>query len=430
MNKFQEYKNIDESYKLPDTMPAALLAGPGYENFSIEEVEVKLPGPDQLLARVDATTLCVSMNKPITQGPDNSYFNGWDPGANPVILGDEGSVTVVMVGKNLKNKYKIGQRYTIQPPIRCSPINCRDNYRNSGRGVDRLAVGYTLGGFYAHYILILEEVIENDALVPLPDDEMPYFAVSLAEPVSTIVRAHQLHIRPYQESPSAPRKLEVGLKKGGTTVIVGQGPMGRFHDEFALKAGVKNLIMVEVDENRLYWGKRNLDQRARQKGVSTYYFNPKEVDLASKVKEITEGRMADDVIVPVGNAGVQQDAIKLSGRGGRVNLFGGTRGSTIEIDPGFFHYQEGEIVGSSGAEVYDMKLALEAIARGDIDPGIHTALIGRFSDMPELVERAVKGEFDGKVVVYPHLDLEDAIETGGRWDGAKEKVLFEKLLKD
>jgi L-sorbose 1-phosphate reductase len=430
MDKFGAYKNIDESYKIPDTMHAAVLSGPGYENFCMKEVEVRPPGPNQLLARVDATTLCVSMNKPITQGPDNSYFNGWDPGANPVILGDEGSVTIVMVGKNLKGKYKIGGRYTIQPPVRCSPINYRENYRNSGTGVDRLAVGYTLGGFYAHYILILEEVIENEALVPIPDDRMPYFAVSLAEPVSTIVRAHQLHIRPYQESPSSTRKLKVGLKKGGTTVIIGQGPMGRLHDEFALKAGVKNLIMVEVDNNRLYWGKRNLDKRAGQKGILTYYFNPGEVDLYSKVKEITEGRMADDVIVPVGNARVQQDAVKLAGRGGRVNLFGGTRGSIIEIDPGFFHYQEGEIVGSSGAEVYDMKLALEAISSGDIDPGIHTAIIGRFSDIPELVERAVKGEFDGKVVIYPQLDMKDPIDTGGKWDGAREKALFEKFSKE
>lgn len=430
MSKFKAYKNIDESYKIPDKMVAAVLSGVGYENFKIREVEVAKPGPDQLLARVDATTLCVSMNKPITQGPGNNYFYGWDPKRNPVILGDEGSITIVQVGEKLKDQYKVGQRFTIQPPVRCSPINYRDNYSDGGKGIERLAVGYTLGGHYAQYMLIVEEIIQNNALVSLPDGDMPYFAVSLGEPMSTIVRAQQLHIREHQDKPSSPRKLKAGLKKGGTTVIIGQGPMGRLHDEFALGHDIKNLVMVEIDSDRLYWGKKNLDSRAKKKGIATYYLNPKEVDIASKLKEITNGRMADDIIIPVGNAKVQQDAVKLAGRGGRINLFGGTKGATIQIDPAFFHYHEGEIVGSSGAETYDMKLVLDAISNGDIDPGLHTALIGRFQDIPDLVERAVKGEFDGKVVVYPHLDLKEPIETGGNWDTQKEETLFESLLKD
>ena len=267
-------------------MPAAVLSGPGYENFSIREVDVPSPRPGQLLARVDATTLCVSMHKPITQGPENSYFYGWDPAKNPVILGDEGSITIVKAGSDLKDKYHVGQRYTIQPPVRCSPINYKENFRNQGEGIERMAVGYTLGGFYSHYMLILEEVIENDALVPLPDNDMPYFAVSLAEPMSTIIRAHQLHIRAHQDNPAAPRELIVGLKEGGTTIIIGQGPMGRLHDEFALRARIKNLVMVEVDNDRLYWGKNNLDPRAKEKNISTYYINPSEEDLAAKITEI------------------------------------------------------------------------------------------------------------------------------------------------
>ncbi len=430
MSKFKAYKNIDESYEIPDKMMAAVLSGTGYENFEVKEVKIIKPGPDQLLARVDATTLCVSMNKPITQGPENNYFYGWDPKRNPVILGDEGSITIVKVGNNIREQYKVGQRYTIQPPVRCNPINNRENYSDRGKGIERLAVGYTLGGHYAHYILILEEVIRSDALVPLPSQDMPYFAVSLGEPMSTIVRAQQLHIREHQDTPSSPRKLKAGLKDGGTTVIIGQGPMGRLHDEFALRYDIKNLVMVEIDRDRLYWGKKNLDSRAKKKGIATYYLNPKEVDVQSKLREITEGKMADDVIIPVGNAKVQQDAIKLAGRGGRINLFGGTKGATIQIDPTFFHYQEGEIVGSSGAETYDMKLALDAISDGDIDPGLHTALIGRFPDIPDLVERAVLQEFDGKVVIYPHLNLREPIETGGKWDAEKEEKLFEKLLKD
>ena len=46
------------------------------------------------------------------------------------------------------------------------------------------------------------------------------------------------------------------------------------------------------------------------------------------------------------------------------------------------------------------------------------------------LKRAVKGEFDGKVVVYPHLDLSEPIKTDGNWDADKEEKLFEEFLKD
>jgi threonine dehydrogenase-like Zn-dependent dehydrogenase len=69
------------------------------------------------------------MSKVISQGSEHTYFSGWDPAKNPVILGDEGSITIVKVGRNLEKKFKIGQRYTIKTPLRCNPINNTSNYR-------------------------------------------------------------------------------------------------------------------------------------------------------------------------------------------------------------------------------------------------------------------------------------------------------------
>jgi len=47
-----------------------------------------------------------------------------------------------------------------------------------------------------------------------------------------------------------------------------------------------------------------------------------------------------------------------------------------------------------------------------------------------LLERAVNQEFDGKVIVYPHIDLDGPIETEGKWNGEKEEDLFDRMLKD
>ena len=87
----------------------------------MSEVPVPQPGPNQLLCRVDAAGVCTSILKIISQGNKHTYINGWDLEKNPVILGDEGSVTVAKVGDNLTSKYKPGERYAVQPAVDVAP---------------------------------------------------------------------------------------------------------------------------------------------------------------------------------------------------------------------------------------------------------------------------------------------------------------------
>ena len=104
-------------------MKATVLSGLEFENISIKEVPVPEPGPYQLLARVDAAGVCTSILKIIEQGPQHKLFNGWDPSKWPVILGDEGSLTIVKAGRALESKYPVGKRYGVQPAVDHRPIN-------------------------------------------------------------------------------------------------------------------------------------------------------------------------------------------------------------------------------------------------------------------------------------------------------------------
>ncbi len=169
MGRYEEYR-YKESFKVPEKMLAVRLAGRGFENLRVEEVDVSEVGGNQLLARVDAAGVCTSILKIISQGSEHPYINGWDLSKWPVILGDEGSVTIVKVGKNLQDRYRVGQRFAIQPAVDLPPINYRERYRDNADGMKKCAVGYTLGGNLAEYILIQEEVIEGQCLIPLPDD--------------------------------------------------------------------------------------------------------------------------------------------------------------------------------------------------------------------------------------------------------------------
>ena len=83
-------------------MQALVAKGAGFENLAVCEVPVPDMGPNQLLARVDAAGVCTSILKLIDQGAKHQFINGWDMEKWPLILGDEGAVTIVKVGENLQ----------------------------------------------------------------------------------------------------------------------------------------------------------------------------------------------------------------------------------------------------------------------------------------------------------------------------------------
>ncbi|MEJ2559071.1 MAG: alcohol dehydrogenase catalytic domain-containing protein, partial [Anaerolineae bacterium] len=165
---------LGPSSVIPHEMRALVLDGVGFEHLQIRQVPTPHPGPRQMLARVDAAGICTSLIKLVEQGPDHKLVYGWDIARYPLILGDEGSVTLVEVGEELRGRYHPGERYVIQPAVDHAPINHRERYRNGAKGVEKIAVSYTLPGHLAEYILITEEILAADCLIPLPDAALPY----------------------------------------------------------------------------------------------------------------------------------------------------------------------------------------------------------------------------------------------------------------
>ena len=85
-------------FQIPKEMRALVLDGVGFDHVSIRTVPTPRPGPGQLLARVDAAGICTSLIKLIEQGPKHKQIYGWDIGRWPLILGDEGAVTLIEIG--------------------------------------------------------------------------------------------------------------------------------------------------------------------------------------------------------------------------------------------------------------------------------------------------------------------------------------------
>ncbi len=407
---------------LPEQMRATVLSGRGTENLAVRAIPVPRPGPGQLLARVDAAGICTSVNKLIDQGADHPLMHGWDPAEHPAIVGDEGVVTIVEVGEELRDTWSVGQRCAVQPAVDIAPINHLERYRDRGRGVAKIAVGYSLPGLLAEYILIGEEVLAAGCLLPLPDDTLPAGHAGIAEPISCIISSHAHHMHLQQPDRTRARVAHSGLARGGVVVVIGAGPMGRIHVDLAIAARPRAIVVSARREERLRWIHDTFGERAAAAGVELISVNARSGDLAATVAQVSDGRGADDVIVTAADGEVMEMAQHLLARYGVLDLFAGLPPGAehISIDERFVHYQEINITGSSGGGPWDVIETLRLMAAGEIDPAAHIGHVGDLAHAPELLAMAREGRVQGKAIVYPHRRT-DAILDVPRWSADDEQ---------
>jgi threonine dehydrogenase-like Zn-dependent dehydrogenase len=425
-NKVKNYIEQTE-FDIPETMQALIASGAGFENLAVKEVPVPRINENQLLARVDAAGVCTSIIKLIAQGPEHTFVNGWDMEKWPLILGDEGSITVAKVGDNLKDKYRPGQRFAVQPAVDVDPICYRERYKNNAEGMHKCAVGYTLGGNLAQYIRIQQEVLEGDCLLPLPEDDMPYFSVSMAEPISCVYSAQQRNYHLFKDGPHAEREPRLGFLPGGVTAVVGAGAMGRIHAEFALRFKPRVLIVSDLQQERLDKTTKAIGEKAKNIGTELKCVPADKFEQT--LNAVSNGDGADDIVLAVGVRKVQQHALGLLANGGVANCFGGlpSGDNILEVDARAVHYNEIKLVGSSGGEPSDMTATLDAIAKRHIDPGNYVAGIGSLDNAVDVLGMIKETRIDGKVILYPHIN-QMPLQKVDYWDGQKEIRLLEEKL--
>jgi threonine dehydrogenase-like Zn-dependent dehydrogenase len=406
---------------VPGSMRALVVDGVGLDHVAVRSVPTPRPGPRQLLCRVDAAGICTSVNKLIEQGPEHPLMFGWDPAKFPVIAGDEGAVTVAVIGEELRGRYQMGQRFAVQPAVDHAPINDLERYRSTASAIEKIAVGYTLPGLLAEYVLIGEEVLAASCLVPLPRANLPAAHVAIAEPLSCVISAHSHHVHLAQRDPISPRTTTGGLSRGSVVVVIGAGPMGRMHVDLALAAQPRCLLVADVLDDRLSRLRELFSERAERLGVELVTVNSAREDMNGAVRAASQGLGADDVIVAVANGAAIEAAQHLLARNGVLNLFGGLPAgrTTVAIDGRLVHYLEVTITGSSGGGPWDVMEALRLMAGGEIDPGIHIAHVGDLEHAPQLLEMARGQAVEGKAIVYPHRRTSSLLAVSG-WDAEDE----------
>ncbi len=311
-------------------MIAAVFRGPG--EIEIEEVETPEIGPDEVLVKVGANTLC---------GTDLRFLRGDKTGIRqPAILGHEFAGRVAEAGKRVKG-YEVGSPVAVAPGIPCRRCYyCRRDMENNC--ADPRIIGYDTGGGMSEYVRVPAEGVEAGNLF-VAEEDLPFEYLALAEPLACCVNGH--------------RRTQIEVDD--VVLILGSGAIGMFHIQLALLAGARTVIVSEPSEYRREF--------ARKLGAHVTV-NPKSEDVASVVDEETDGIGADATIICIGIPSLVNNALWMTRKGGRVNIFAGLAGKGwAEVEANLIHYKELEVTGTSDSKRRDYEVALRLIEAGRVD---------------------------------------------------------------
>ncbi len=368
----------------------------GKKDLRLEEFELPQIKENEILAKVVSDSLCMSSYKASSQGTDHKRVPN-DVAENPIIIGHEFAGELVDVGAKWADKFKAGDKFSIQPAL---------YYEDGPVGV-LSAPGYSyrhIGGD-ATYVIIPNEVMEKNCLLAYKGEG--YYPASLAEPLSCVIGA--MHANYHTTPGSYVHKMEI-VEGGKMAILAGVGPMGLAAINYVLRRDDRKpslVVVTDVDQTRLDRAATILPvEFAQSRGIDLRYINTGKMENpVEELKAISGGTGYDDVFVfaPVKPVVEQGDAILAFD--GCLNFFAGPGDPTFSASLNFYnvHYAYTHLVGTSGGNTADMVEALEMMSKG-LDPAGLVTHIGGLNAVADATNHLpeIPG---GKKLIYTHINF-------------------------
>jgi len=300
-----------------------VLAAFYYNNHDVRIEEIPVPniGDDEALLKVMASGICGS-----------DVIEWYRVPKAPRVLGHEATGVLDKVGSKVKG-VKVGDRVFVSHHVPCN--QCRYCQRGSHTACHTLhTTNYYPGGF-SQYIRVPKINIDFGIYKLLED--MSFEEGTFIEPLACVSRGQRLS----------------GLKKDDTVLIIGGGISGILHTQLAKFKGLENIVVADINPYRLELAK---------KFGATQTLNAKE-NLPQKLKEINNGRLADQVIVCTGATSAALTALVCVENGGTI-LFFAVPDPTVKLPVPINQFWRNEITmrTSYGAAPNDLEESMRVLA--------------------------------------------------------------------
>ena len=265
--------------------------------LTIEEVELRPPGPGEILVRMGAAGLCHS---------DLSVINGDRPRPTPMALGHEAAGVVEALGPGVDDLKKGDHVVLVFVPScgHCNPCaegrpalcepgaaaNTAGTLLSGERRIfrpDGKPVHHHMGcsAFAEAAVVSRRSVVKIDPDLAL--DEAALFGCAVLTGVGAVVNTGQ-------------------IRAGSTVAVVGLGGVGLASVLGAVASGARAVVAVDLSDEKL--------TLAKALGA-THTFNAADADLVTKVKEATKGGV-DYAIEMAGSTRAFETAYRITRRGG------------------------------------------------------------------------------------------------------------------
>ncbi|MFS1443520.1 MULTISPECIES: zinc-binding dehydrogenase [unclassified Vibrio] len=363
----------------------------GEKDVQLRTFELPKISDDELLVKNISNSICLSTYKAALLGSNHKRVPD-NISEVPVMTGHEYAGVIVEVGANLKDRFKPGEPFVLQPAM-------------------GLPTGYSAGYSYetfggnATYSIIPKVAIDLDCVLPY---KSPYYAnASLAEPMSCIIGAFHASYHTTQYV----YEHQMGIKEGGSLALLAcAGPMGIGAIDYAINGPVKPslIVVTDIDEARLARAESLIPvSKAAENGIELHYVNTAKVDdPVTYLKSLNKDKGYDDVMVYAAVAQVLEQADELLGNDGCLNFFAGPTDKQFKVPFNFYnvHYESTHIVGTSGGSTGDLIESVELSEAGKINPSFMLTHIGGLEAAPH----TILNQLDlpgGKKLIYPHIDM-------------------------
>lgn len=357
---------------IPATMLAAVYRG--VNDIRLETVPVPKIGAGELLLRVHTCGICGTDLKKIATGSHSA----------PRIFGHETSGEVAAVGEGVR-EFKVGDRVVVFHHIPCRECYyCR--HKTFAQCETYKKVGCTAGfepagGGFAEYVRIMDWIVDGGT-IPIPDD-VSFEQACFVEPVNTCMKGVDT----------------LRLQGGEKVLVIGQGPIGIILGRLAQEAGA-TVITSDLYPQRLTISKTY--------GLGSS-IDASRADAVKTVRELTEGRGADAVILAVGGNGLIRSAMDAVRPGGRVLLFAQTARGETTIDPAAICVDEKTLLGSYSASVELQRDSVRFVMSREMD--LQRLISHRFS-LASSVEAL-------NLAAHPQPNsMKIVIQPGSSWEGS------------